>query len=183
MMWVFIMDDLLVKVLFNEKWLGAILLIRIFVPIGLVQSLAYTTGTLFMIKSKTGVLFVWGIVCSTAFALSFLFGVQWGIMGVAISYAIVYLIIAYFEFKISFRFIGLHIKEMLIVLKHPFFLSVQLSLLVFGTRILMEWIAPGKNLLNFTLVSCLTGFYMLFFIRKAPSLWSFVSRKKLITTE
>lgn len=178
MVWIFIMDDLIVDVILGEKWSPVIVLIKIFVPIGLIQSLAYTTGSLFMLKSKTGILFTWGIVTTILIASSFVIGVRWGIVGVVVSYAIIYLPIAYFDFKIPFRFIGLSFREMLTGLKQPFFLCIKLGVFTLAIRFGLELLLPGRKQLVFVAVSILTGLFMLYFIRTIPALSSFIRGKE-----
>ena len=134
-----------------------------------------------MIKSKTNILFLWGVVCTILFGASFLVGVRWGVTGVAVSYSVIYLLISYFDFKIPFRFIGLSINEMLIKVKQPFFLGIGLGLLIGIIKSVLALLIPDKSISHLIILVLSTALYMIYFIRKNPELLTLIVGNKTYT--
>jgi len=80
--------DWLIRIVLGPQWTEAG---RIFVPlgiIGLLQPVANATGWLFITQGRTNQMFQWGLVAGTLTTASFLVGLPWGAVGVAVSYAI-----------------------------------------------------------------------------------------------
>lgn len=85
----------------------------ILAPVGLIQSIATTVGSIYQAMGKTDWMFRWGMASGTLAILAFVIGIRWGIAGVGISYVIVSFILAYPGFSIPFRLITLTIPRML----------------------------------------------------------------------
>lgn len=60
-------------------------------------------------KGRRGILFRWGLFATPLVVLSFIIGLQWGIVGVAASYAVVALGLRYAA--LSIRLVGLKMSE------------------------------------------------------------------------
>jgi PST family polysaccharide transporter len=103
----------LVQTFFGEAWQPVVLLIVIFAPVGLIQSIATTVGSIYQAMGKTDWMLRWGISSGILAIFAFVIGIRWGIAGVGISYAIVSFILAYPGFSIPFRLINLTVPKML----------------------------------------------------------------------
>lgn len=102
-----------VVVVLSDKWLPAVPLICIFAPLGMVQSVWSTAGQLFLAKGRADWQLRWGVFAGTVIMASFLIGVQWGALGVAISYAIACSILLLPGFYIPFSLVdGLRLRDL-----------------------------------------------------------------------
>ena len=82
---------------FSHSWDTTLLsnLIIILAPVGLIQSLSATTGSIYMATGKTNWMFGWGVFSGIITIAGFIIGLNYGVIGVAISYLIVTLILFY----------------------------------------------------------------------------------------
>ena len=76
----------LVYYVLGEKWLRAAEILAWLAPVGFIQSLVSTSGTVFNSIGRSDLLRNLGIVGTVFFVGSFAVGIQWGIMGVAVCY-------------------------------------------------------------------------------------------------
>jgi O-antigen/teichoic acid export membrane protein len=125
-----IVADPMIRTVLGGKWLGAIRVFQILAPVGLAQSIYTTIGQIYMAKGRTDWLFRWGIVQTIVLVGSFLIGIHWGIMGVAIAYCIAFLCITMPPgFMIAFRLIGLKLSEFALALLPQLVITGGMTLL------------------------------------------------------
>lgn len=117
-------SNLLVPTFFGSQWQPVILLLMILAPVGLVQSITTTAGTIYRAKGRTDLEFRWGIGSVVLHVIAFLIGVQWGLIGVAVAYMMVVMILTFPWLAISFRLINLRLRDMGSVLWRPFLSSL-----------------------------------------------------------
>lgn len=103
----------LVRVVFGEQWAPAATVLILLTPVGLLQSIDTTTGTLYLSKGRTDLMFLWGGVTSAAAVVSFIIGVSGGVAGVATAYSIATVLWTYPGFLIPLRIIGESTNEFL----------------------------------------------------------------------
>jgi len=103
--------DILVSVLFGDKWENLYILLIILSPIGMIQSIVTTTGSIYMAKGNTKTLMRIGLVSSTVTVLFFIAGLPFGVEGVAFFYLVANLIMLYPVLKISWSQIDLTVKR------------------------------------------------------------------------
>jgi PST family polysaccharide transporter len=65
-------------------------------------------------------MFRWGVAAGVIYLLAFIIGLRWGIVGVAVAYAITSLMLTYPNFAIPFTLIDLPIRNFSEVLWRPF---------------------------------------------------------------
>ena len=124
----------LVFTIFGTKWAMVLPLIRIFAPVGLVQSIWVTVGCIYQAKGRTAAFFRWGVGSSLLLVASFLVGLRWGILGVATAYAIATLVLVLPNFVIPFRFIGLRLSDFLVALMRPLAASFLMAVALLAIR-------------------------------------------------
>ena len=151
-------SDQIVEVFFGDKWANLSIILMILAPVGIIQSIGTTNGSLYMAKGSTPQLLRVGIASTIVTVLFFIPGVMYGVEGVALSYLLSNLVMLYPVFKISWDQIELPIREGLAVigplllivalmdlgvfaigeLLHPYGLSpfLQLILMVFSGALL-----------------------------------------------
>jgi len=95
-----------VRVFLGPKWAPVAALLTVFGPLGALQSLG-NINLIYNTQGRTDLLFRWHIFASISYVASFIVGVRWGIMGVAISYSIVWVLIMVPMFAIPFRLVGI----------------------------------------------------------------------------
>ena len=110
---IFSMRDLIVHLFLTPNWAPVSTLLMILAPIGLIQSLDTTTGSIFLAKGRTDWMFRWGFITGLFFLFAFYIGLSWGVHGVAMLYLLATIITQYPGFMIPFKLIGLNVREYL----------------------------------------------------------------------
>jgi len=125
---------------FGQTWRPVILLIMIFAPVGMIQSVGATVGGIYQVKGRTDWMFRWGIGSGTLVVIAFLAGLRWGIVGMAVAYAIASFLLSYPSFWIPFRLVDLKFVQLLRVLRSSFLNSG----LMFVMLVLFIMILPSS---------------------------------------
>lgn len=132
-----------VLTVFEEKWRPVILLITILAPVGMLQSILTTVGTIYQAKGRTDRMLQWGVAAGLLTVLAFVVGLPWGIVGVAVAYATANLILAYPGFAIPFRLIDLKVRKLASELLRPLVCSLVMLLVVVGLRVVLSAHLPA----------------------------------------
>jgi PST family polysaccharide transporter len=96
-----------VRVVLGIHWAPVAALLAVFAPLGAMQSIYATVGLLYNTQGRTDVQFRWMMFASVFYVLSFIIGLRWGIMGVAVCYAIVWTLLMVPSFLIPFHLVEL----------------------------------------------------------------------------
>jgi len=123
--------DIFVTVLFGDKWQSLALILLILAPVGMMQSVVTTVGSLYMAKGKTKTMLNIGAINSIVTVFSFIIGIQFGVEGVALSYLLANIIMLYPNLLIAWRQIGLTVSEGLKEIMPIFIISIILGIVVF----------------------------------------------------
>jgi O-antigen/teichoic acid export membrane protein len=127
----FVVAENFVDVVFGEEWHQMIVLLIILSPVGMMQSIVTTVGSIYMAKGTTGLMFKIGALNAVVTVVAFIIGIPFGVEGVAIAYAISNLIMLYPNLKVSWEQIELGVFEGLLQLM-PFLLaSLVMALVVY----------------------------------------------------
>jgi len=124
--------------LFGPQWQSVIWLLMILSPVGMVQSLETTIGTIYRSKARTDWMFHWSIGEGIITITAFIIGLQWGIIGVAAAYAISVFVLAYPCFAIPFSLIDLKVFDLAVVVWR----SLVASLLMLGVILGLKFLLP-----------------------------------------
>ena len=127
----------LVLAVFGPKWEPVALLLMVLAPVGLLHSIATTVGSIYQAKGRTGALFTWGVVSGFLAVTSYIIGLQWGLVGVASSYAVFSFLLIYPCFAIPFKFIELPVSAFVRVIWRPMACSILMLAVVFATVFLV----------------------------------------------
>ena len=120
---------------FGEPWLPAATLIMILAPVGALQSIIMTVGTIYQVKNRTDILLKWGIVSGVSVTLAFIVSVHWGVIAVAATYSLAILILTYPAMAIPFRLIDLTVSELISAIKLPLIATAIMVLAVVSVRL------------------------------------------------
>jgi PST family polysaccharide transporter len=126
--------DQFVLTFFGAKWAPMIKVIAVLAPIGALQSIGTTVGTIYQAKGRTDWLLWWGVAAGSLTVLSFIIGLPWGIEGVATSYAAMSLALTYPALAIPFRLIDLKVRDLGEALWRPFAASFIMVLATLCVR-------------------------------------------------
>jgi len=102
-----------VEVVLGAKWLPIVVLLQIFCPLGMLQSIATTVGTLYMSSGNTRAMFWFTLATTPLFLGSFVVGLKYGLLGITLSYAVVYAGITYFSMRIALSLVGLRFLDII----------------------------------------------------------------------
>jgi O-antigen/teichoic acid export membrane protein len=100
-----------VRVFLGPKWMPVAALLTVFGPLGAAQSLTSNINVIYTTQGRTNLLFRWQIFASICYVTSFVVGLRWGIMGVAISYTIVWMLLMVPMMVIPFRMVGITLAD------------------------------------------------------------------------
>lgn len=104
-MYLAVFSEEVVLVVLGEDWLEAAYIFQLLAIASLIQPVAGTRGIVMITMGQTRKYFIWGLVNAVFSVTGYFIGVNWGIVGVAISYIIVnYLLLLpslYWSFKDS----------------------------------------------------------------------------------
>ncbi len=163
-----------VTIFFSNSWDINLLtqLLIILAPVGLIQSIAATTGSIYMSTGKTNWMFGWGVFSGVITITGFFIGLKWGVIGIALSYLISTLILFYPVFFLPLRIVHLSFLKFIgnfwriilsclimfvVAFLYRMFLENKISymfnfivLIVIGiiTYFTMIWIFDKKNMIN-----------------------------------
>lgn len=133
----FAISEHFILALLGDKWVATIPVFNIFCWVGLLQSISTTVGWIYFSQGQTRLYFIMGVIISAIVALAFIIGIQWGIMGVAWSYAVVNLLLSYPCLAIPGRLIDLTFSDMLTNLSPPFFCALATGACVWGIGLIL----------------------------------------------
>jgi PST family polysaccharide transporter len=131
MMGILVLAKPFVYVFFGEIWKPAVPVLMILAPVGLTQSIGTMVGTIYQAKGRTDWMFRWGLFSGSYLMLAFVIGLNWGIVGVAIAYALATFSLTYLNHSIPFRLIGLSFTQLIRAVEKPFFNSLVMLACLF----------------------------------------------------
>jgi PST family polysaccharide transporter len=101
-----------ILVMLGEKWTPVIPIFRVLAAVGVFQSVQTTVGQIYIAKSRTDLMLYVGLANTAVSVAAFFIGVQYGVLGVAIAYAVAYFSAMLFVSLLpAFRLIALPFRE------------------------------------------------------------------------
>ena len=100
-----------VLAVFGARWEPVVVLLMILAPVGLIQSLSSTVGSIYLAKGRTRLLFRWSVGAGVVMLLAFLVGLRWGVVGITTSYAVATLVLLHPSLTIPLGLIGLTVAD------------------------------------------------------------------------
>jgi len=127
----------LVTGVFGEKWTGMIGVLRVFCILGLVQSVTAISGSFYLSQGRADMQFKVGIVLRLVIISGIVIGLKWGILGVAIGYAIMSFACLYPAVYFSGGLVGLTFSEFVYNLSGIFGTTLIMTVFVSGLSFVM----------------------------------------------
>lgn len=119
-----------VDVALGKQWVDVINILAWLAPVGFIQSLISTTGTVFMATGRTDLLMQLGVIGAVLQVIAFFVGVQWGIEGVAVCYLIANILNFYPCFALTLKQLNGNFKDLLCAVLRPALFSVVMMCLI-----------------------------------------------------
>lgn len=116
-----------VLLIFGPKWLPMVPILQVFCVVGMLQSISKLDGNLYYSMGRPDLQFKVGLVLKPLEILGIVVGLQWGILGVAVGYAIAVAVGIYPNFVIAGRLIGLRFIDIIKSLAGEFACSVIMA--------------------------------------------------------
>jgi PST family polysaccharide transporter len=126
----FVLREPFVMLVLGERWEPVIEVLAWLVPVGLIQSINTTVGTLYMSTGRTDVMVKWIVVAGCIVVPAFAIGLNWGITGVAAAYAIVSLLLLWPSLAIPFRLIGLKVGDLILRLRYSILSAAFMAMVI-----------------------------------------------------
>jgi O-antigen/teichoic acid export membrane protein len=126
-----------VLALFGDKWAGMIPIIQVFSILGALQSIGATGSWLYESQGRTGIMFRWGLVTGSIYLVSFIVGLRWGVLGVAVAYTVANFVLWYPNWSIPAHLIDLSFATMLKRLAPQFYGAATMALAVWAFGLLL----------------------------------------------
>jgi PST family polysaccharide transporter len=101
-----------VVVVFGPAWMPVATLLMILAPVGMAQSIATIVGHIYTAKGRTDWMFRWGVLSGVVTVCFFIAGLRWGVVGVAVAYAVRTLILVLPNHAIPFKLIELPVRDL-----------------------------------------------------------------------
>lgn len=134
-----VVAPLFVPLVYGPQWLPAVPVIQIFCLLGALKGLSNPLGSLLLAKGKADLGFYLNVLAIVGYAASNLFGVRWGITGVATSGLLFStLVLMPLDFYLRWRIIRMSVKEFWVAIRYPLYASLSML----GALVLAQWLLP-----------------------------------------
>jgi len=135
--------DPMLRTIYRDKWVAAVPLIMLLAPAAMLETLASTVGVLYLLHSRTGVLFTWTAVSGTVIIGAYLIGAAWGsLQAIALATTIAIAALTVPAFVVPFRFSGHRLRDLLAHVAPSLLISVAMALAILATRVLLGDVRP-----------------------------------------
>ncbi|RTL52950.1 MAG: colanic acid exporter, partial [Rhodocyclaceae bacterium] len=151
----FVLREPFVAVVFGERWRETATVLAWLAPVGFIQSIVSTTGTVFMAAGRSGLLLAMGCLATVLQVLAFAVGTRWGVEGVAACYLVANVINAFPALVCGAHLLGLPPLRLLREIGRPLAAALAMAVVVVQ---LSAWVAGhGGDTLAVLLFSILGG--------------------------
>jgi PST family polysaccharide transporter len=153
-----VVGDAAVRDILGTRWAPAGTLVQIFGAVALIQVAATQAGAIYLARHSTDLLFRWGKIVAPVFVLSFLIGLPWGTVGVAVAYLIANLALFYPNWSVPGPIIGLRPGEVVRALRIELGIAVGIAVSGGVWRLLTR--PPAIGLVLAVCVSLAIGYWL-----------------------
>jgi PST family polysaccharide transporter len=130
-----------ISLLLGAKWMACVNVFRVLGLAGLVQPTVVAVSWIYYSTDATARLFRWGWLYSATIIFSFIIGLPFGIIGVAICYSVAFLLITWPAIAMATHGTCISVRQVLRAVAHPF-----AGALLAGVAAWLTQLAVGKSL-------------------------------------
>lgn len=134
----FFLAEPAVRLILGDAWLPAVPLVMILAPVGLFQSIGSTTGNLYVARGATGRLLLWTWFAAPVTAAFFLVGVQFGVVGMAVSRLIANTLLSPLNFLMAARGTAVRLRDLGRALQPVAIAALISGFAILGVRLVLE---------------------------------------------
>jgi len=128
----FVVADDFVAVVFGTNWTPMVPVLKVLAWVGMMQSIATTVGAIYLATGRPGLALRVSLIGAPVLIGGMASGIPWGILGVAIGYAIASFSLFYFVASQAFRLIDLRLAAFHAVVVRP----LSATLLMIGSVVI-----------------------------------------------
>ena len=161
-----------VAVVLGEQWADAVPIIRVLAWVGLIQALQAWNGGILMGLGRATTLFRATLAFSILYIASFVVGVQWGSVGLAVTYAIVATALEVAYLWLTTNALGIALWQPVRALSGIAQASAVMGLLVAGLQYVLVGAHVEPALRLIVLVAFGAAAYLPLVAWRAPAVWS-----------
>lgn len=116
--------DLFTLAIIGKKWEGAIGILRVFAPLGMIQSLVTPVSIIYLVKNQTGLLLKFSFLNVLILSVGVIIGLRGDVFTVAIAVVVATIVFLIPVMRSGLAFIGLKLSDMFQVL-YPIFIRAS----------------------------------------------------------
>ncbi len=155
-----------VEVLLGPGWEKVAVVLMWLAPVGLLQAILTTVGTLYLALGETKLMLRWGGFVSLLTVVGFMIGIQWGLLGMLKAYAVLSVILFIPSLYIPTRMIGLSILDIGYAIAPSFICALMMAVSIYLVLpFFKEYGAFG--LIAVVIIGALLYFALIFVVRPA----------------
>ncbi|MGH9866836.1 MAG: lipopolysaccharide biosynthesis protein [Candidatus Polarisedimenticolia bacterium] len=147
----------LTRAAFGPQWGAVAPLVTVLALPGMVGSVGTTVGSLFLARGRSGLMLSWEVAACTVYTVAIVIGLWWGLMGVAVAYAIASLALWPISHAVANRLIDLTMGRFLRALAPAAGLALGLGSTLMALRVAWSPAPDGSNV-RFLATSALISF-------------------------
>lgn len=171
-----------VATVFGPRWAPVVTLLAMFAPLAALRSVQTTTGSIFMATGRTDLQLQWGVVASLIVVAGIAAGLPWGITGVAAGLTLASLLLAYPNFAIPLRLIGMRPAALAVALARTGLCSLLMYALVLAADAALAHRLSAPMLLAAETAVGMLSYALLTWMLNRPLLLDFLQRAGLRTS-
>ena len=130
--------DFIISVVLGPLWMEVVPVFRVLAIAGIFQSVTTTTGLVQMSCGESYRYLKWGIISSCVYVSSFVIGLPYGIIGVAISYTIANVLIVVPSLYYCFYKTPIKVLHFVKAMTKPLFISSIAAIILFAASIILD---------------------------------------------
>ncbi|MEL6258295.1 MAG: polysaccharide biosynthesis C-terminal domain-containing protein, partial [Pseudomonadota bacterium] len=127
-----------VRFVFGEAWAPTAPVLAVLAPVGALQTVTSTRGSLFMAVGRADVMLKWSLFANSVAVMSFAIGLNWGVVGVATCYLIANIVMFYPAMWTLLHLVGHKASDFLMRLAPVAVASLIMMAVVIFARTQME---------------------------------------------
>ncbi len=124
----------IVSLLLGDQWLDSVRIFRVLAFVALGQPVAGATGWVFVSLGRGRRMFLWALISVPCYVASFAIGIRWGVMGVAVAYALCEQALRWPLLLFAYHGTPIRIRDLIAVCWRPFGLSLAGGLVMIAVR-------------------------------------------------
>ena len=170
MMGLFVLAEPVILTLYGSKWIRVVSVIQILSLVGMVQSIVASVGWIYQSQGRTDWMFKWGLLVGTLGVFSFVVGIIWGtVEAVALAYAIVNILLLYWNFSIPGKLIDMSFGDVVFTLAGVFGCAAAMAFLVWGVGLFLPESWPAWAYLLGQSFLGIVSYGLLIYLFKIPA--------------